>query len=1136
MKFQAGEFHYSPSDLITFMESPFASWMEKARLLDSSINHLMDPEDELLKILQNKGYEHESEYLQNLKRKGYHIHKIDSSIPEQMKKATLEALKEGRDFIAQPYLSMKPFSGFADLLVKVKGDSLLGDYHYEIWDIKLSGKLKPYFVIQICCYAEMLSAVQGILPKNMSIILGDMRQQILEVGQYYHYYQSLKSSFLEYHQDFDLEVQPDPSSSRDYGRWSKYAGSLLSEQDHLLLVANITHNQVKRLHQAGIQTMQQLADTEIISIPKMDDSVFERLKIQSKLQIKSRGLDTPSFQILPSGGKMLGLATLPPHSGSDLFFDIEGFPHHEGGLEYLWGVSYFDRERNRQFRDFWAHDHDQEKQALIDFVDWVYSRWLADPGMHIYHYGSYEKTALRKLMGRYGVCEHEVDTLLRNHVFVDLYTVVRNGVLVGEPSYSLKNVELLYRDHRETDVKSGGESVLFYDEWRSAPDGMDWSSSEVLKRIRDYNIDDCNSTQELTEWLRVRQKENKIVYLKHETSGELDDPDEEETDATRLRDDLLNHADQETDLEHQALLRNLAWMLEFHKRENKPTWWRLYDRMGRNELDLQDDMDCLVDLRRTEKQPYLPTPRSRNHIYEYQFNPDQPFKGQFKSFYVLGQENLKVRTHEFRRDEGLIEIQCKEEQPLEISLVPDEFINPSPIPEAVESVIKNLLEKGFPDCAINDFLRRKRPKIIGVENGPLIESNLSGHKLIEAMLSLVKSLNQSYLCIQGPPGSGKTYTAKHIIGQLLKSGKRIGITSNSHKAILNLMKGVSDYVETESISANLIKAGGDKNDSLFLSTKIKFSSGARDCYNEAKLASICIGGTAWFFCNVLFEATNSENDFLPFDYLFIDEAGQVPIANMIGMSRSCRNIILLGDQMQLSQPIQGSHPGETGQSILQYLLQDKSTIPNDLGIFLPKTYRMHQDICSKISNHIYEGRLESDSSASKHVIETTGNLINHKSGICFIPVEHEGNSQGSEEEVEMIRSISAELIGSIFWPEQEGLGKRTLGWNDILFVAPYNLQVNLLRKALGQQAKIGSVDLFQGQEAPVVIISMCSSEAIESPRGINFLFSKNRINVALSRAQALAIVVGSPKLAKTRVYNIEQIDKINFFYDIIDLY
>ena len=1132
MRLLSGKFLYSPSDLITFMESPFASWMEKAKILDPSFQELMDPEDEMLKLLQKKGYEHEADYLEVLKETGREIHEISSSSPEEIKAETSEAMKAGRDVITQAYLALEPFAGFADLLVREKGESRLGAFHYEVWDTKLSGKMKPYYAIQLCCYSEMLQEVQELMPISMSIILGDHERKVLKLNEYYSYYQVLKSAFLEYHQKFDLEAQPDPASSREFGRWSSYAESILNQRDHLSLVANISRNQIKRLQQAGIQTVQQLAETEKISIPKIEDAVFERFKIQSRLQIKSRGLEKPDYQVLLPEGKAQGLAILPPQSCSDLFFDIEGFPLHDGGLEYLWGVTYFDEAGNRQFRDFWAHDHDQEKQALIDFIGWVYPRWLAYPSMHIYHYASYEKTALRKLMGRYGVCEHEVDTLLRNQVFVDIYTVVRNGVLVGEPSYSLKNVELLYRDHRETDVKSGGESVLIYDEWRNGPDGMDWSSSEVLKRIRDYNIDDCNSTQELTEWLRLKQKENKIVYLGHETSEELDDPDEEETDVTRLRDDLLNRADQEIDEEHQALLRNLAWMLEFHKRENKPTWWRLYDRMGRNELDLKDDMDCLVDLRRTEKKPYLPTPRSRNHIYEYQFNPDQPFKGQSQSFYVLGEENLKVRTHEFRRDEGLIEIQCKEEQPGRISLVPDEFISPLPIPEAIQSVIESLLDKGFPDCALTDFLRRKRPRIKGNKKGALIDSDISGHELINEMLILTQTLDNSYLCIQGPPGSGKTYTAKHIIGELLKSGKRIGITSNSHKAILNLMKGVSDYVETHNIEARLIKAGGDKNDPVFESTNISYTSGARDCYDDAKSSSVCIGGTAWFFCNFLFDPTGSEKGFTPFDYIFIDEAGQVSLANLVGMSRSCRNIILMGDQMQLSQPIQGSHPGETGWSILEYLLQEEATIPADLGIFLPRTYRMHPDVCSLISNQVYEGRLESDSSALKHVIETSGPLIKRQSGICFIPVEHEGNTQGSDEEVEVITSIAKELLGSYFWAKKGGTEKRELGWNDVLFVAPYNYQVNLLRKALGAHAKVGSVDLFQGQEAPVVVISMCSSDASESPRGIEFLFSKNRMNVALSRAQALAVVVGSPRLGQTQVNSIEQMSLVNLFNNI----
>lgn len=269
-----------------------------------------------------------------------------------------------------------------------------------------------------------------------------------------------------------------------------------------------------------------------------------------------------------------------------------------------------------------------------------------------------------------------------------------------------------------------------------------------------------------------------------------------------------------------------------------------------------------------------------------------------------------------------------------------------------------------------------------------------------------------------------------------------------------------------------------------------------------------------------------------FDYLFIDEAGQVSVANMIGMSQSCKNIILMGDQMQLGQPIQGSHPGESGMSILDYLLQDHATIPADIGVFLPKTYRMHPDVCKLISEQVYEGRLSSDTITHKHVVQTDGPIITKKSGTCFVPVEHEGNTQGSPEEVAQIEALAKELIGAEFWPDDEG-NERNISWNDILFVAPYNYQVNLLRAALDDRARIGSVDKFQGQEAPIVILSMCASDAAGSPRGIDFLFSKNRLNVAISRAQALAIVVGNPNLANTLVSNLKQMEQVNFFCEIV---
>jgi len=221
-------------------------------------------------------------------------------------------------------------------------------------------------------------------------------------------------------------------------------------------------------------------------------------------------------------------------------------------------------------------------------------------------------------------------------------------------------------------------------------------------------------------------------------------------------------------------------------------------------------------------------------------------------------------------------------------------------------------------------------------------------------------------------------------------------------------------------------------------------------------------------------------------------------------------------------------------SLLDYLLQDQATISPEMGVFLPKTYRMHPDVCSIVSNQVYDSRLVSAEVTSNHIINIPPDVLPIKHGIHFIPVSHEGNTQGSEEEVDVIKSLAQKLINVPYWPDKEGKEQRNIGWSDMLFVAPYNYQVNLLKAALNSDARVGSVDKFQGQEAPIVFVSMCASNASESPRGIDFLFSKNRLNVAISRAQALAIIVGSPKLATTPVNNLRQMELINFYAEIIN--
>jgi len=1132
MQFKDEDIFFSPSDLITFLESPFASHMERSLLEDKSVNIHLDPKDAMLSNLQKKGYLHESEFLSSLISSGKNILEIKKEKNDLMLVKTKDAMAKGFDVIAQAYLQLENFGGFADFLIKVPGKSNFGNYHYEVWDTKLSKKMKPYFAVQLCSYAEMLENIQGIKPEKIAIVLGDKKLIHLRTQDFFSYYRLLKSSFILFHKNWKMCDQPDPADSKTHGRWSEYAKKILEERRHLSLIANITRAQIKRLEGAGINTIDEAAKSSLQSIPKLNKDIFDRLKAQAEMQILSEDIDKPSYKILPHDrDRSLGLSLLPPHSDLDIFFDIEGFPHVEGGLEYLWGVTYFDKSCERKFKDFWGHDTEQEKKAFSDFIDWVFTRWRKDTSMHIYHYGSYEITALRRLMGRNGIKEFEVDTLLRNGVFVDLYNVVRHSILIGEPSYSIKNVEHIYREKRDTKVSSGGDSIVIYEEWRANPDGFTWQTSEVLKSIRDYNIDDCNSTQELAQWLRSVQKSEKIKYFR-DTDDEVNETvGEEKTDITKLRDQLLYKSSSEEDEKKQAVFKNLAWLLEFHRRENKPTWWKLFDRLGLTEVDLHDDMECLVGLSRTIKEPFLHKPRARNLTYEYSFDKNQPFKGQSKSFYVLGEERLKLTTISFDPDEGLICLQANKAPTHRISLVPDQYVNPAPIPSAIQDVIENILKKDFEPSAITDFLFRRIPRFLNGPKNPILEPNLPPNDFIKSIIMAANNLNKSYLCIQGPPGAGKTFTARNVIGDLISKGKRVGISSNSHKAIINLMDGVADHLIENDILGNLIKIGGSDTDPIFNKKNVIYKRDAKSCVNALNYSSICIGGTAWLFCN---SCLTEEEGVKKFDYLFVDEAGQVSVANLVGMSRVSENIILMGDQMQLGQPSQGSHPDQSGESILDYLLQGQSTISPEMGIFLPKTYRMHPDICRLISNQVYDNRLFSAELTTKHVIEIPSDIIPIKHGIHFIPVVHEGNTQGSEEEVEVIKNLSKKLINVPYWPDEETKEFRKISWSDMLFVAPYNYQVNLLKSALNPYARVGSVDQFQGQEAPIVFVSMCASNASESPRGLEFLFSKKRLNVAISRAQALVIVVGSADLANTPVNNLHQMELVNFYAEIIN--
>ena len=506
---------YSPSDLLRFVESPFASWMARYELERPDSGIVKDPPDPMNELLSRLGEQHEARVKQELIAKGLRVVTVDNGGGDDAAfEQTLAAMADGAEVIAGACLRQLPFRGYADFLVRCERPSKFGAYSYQVWEAKLALEMKMEFATQLCCYSEMLEVMQGVRPEFAAVVLGNMERESLKVGDYYDFYFAEKQDFLTQQLEFDAGQMPDPFQSASHGDWSRYVDQLRQERDHLSKVANIRRDQIAKLEQAGIKTMAALASSEDRQVPKLKQESLETLKQQAIMQVRAEKSGSPeAIPRRPRKGASHGLAALPPHDPADLFWDLEGYPLEPGGLEYLWGCIYLDGRGEIKFWERWAHDREQEQQAFVDFIQWAHERWRSNPAMHIYHYAHYEVTACKRLMERYGACEPEIDELLGNHVLVDLYKIVRRGLVAGTPGYSLKNLErIYYGEKRDTSVATGDDSVVEYAKWRETQDGKTWRSSKILKSIRDYNKKDCESTLALTKWLREIQSKAGIKY------------------------------------------------------------------------------------------------------------------------------------------------------------------------------------------------------------------------------------------------------------------------------------------------------------------------------------------------------------------------------------------------------------------------------------------------------------------------------------------------------------------------------------------------------------------------------------------------------------------------------------------------
>jgi uncharacterized protein len=385
----------------------------------------------------------------------------------------------------------------------------------------------------------------------------------------------------------------------------------------------------------------------------------------------------------------------------------------------------------------------------------------------------------------------------------------------------------------------------------------------------------------------------------------------------------------------------------------------------------------------------------------------------------------------------------------------------------------------------------------------------NGETIDETALRIALDLEHGILPVQGPPGTGKTHLGGSVIAELVKRGKRIGVTAVSHKVIRNLLDKAVELGKEKAINVKIgHKAKADLRDGTFLKDK-------NACLAALNQGTI-VGGTAWLWADDIFEET--------LDYLFVDEAGQMSLTNVLTISRAARNIILLGDPQQLEQPQKGAHPEGADISALEHILDGNKTMPEDMGLFLGITWRLHPLITQFTSTLYYEGRLRSREGLENQRLE--GDTPFAGSGLFHVPVDHFGNQSQSKEEVEAIEKIVHHLMSAgIKWIDRDGLS-RSLEQNDILIIAPYNAQVSALQESL-PGFSVGTVDKFQGQEAPIVIYSMTSSSSENAPRGMSFLYNPNRMNVATSRAKCTSILVSTPRIFEVECNTIEQMKWAN---------
>ena len=1088
---------------------------------------------------------------------------IPPVIDAEAVEVTREALRSGAAVIFQGVLEAEaagtatsPLFGRPDFLIRsdvlppAEGDHQDVARHYEVVDAKLARTAKARAVLQVAFYSSLLADAQGAVPRRMHLALGNGAFSSFRVADFAAYERRVRRLLQQFvssdpGNNPPVNPYPEPVEHCAICRWSVNCNERRRSDDDLSLIASMATGQRLALKANGVSTRRGFARlAELPALEHGDPSSVARAHLQARLQVASEDAGTIEYEILPpdsdAHGALVpnrGLSALPEPAVGDLFFDIEGARYYtedgsEFGLQYLFGIvdtADTDADGTPRYAQIWAFDRRTEKRAFQELVDFITERRRQNPRLHVYHYNHYEPTsidhltalhetreeAVGRLMGRFGTHEDEVDDLFRLGVFVDLYRVVRQGIRAGVESYSIKRLEPLVGYERRVDLQDATAYLIAFD--ADLEEGTAEQNIEGQRGVAGYNEDDCRATLVLRDWLEERRAELAStigVDLPRPAVGEeahgVQDPE-----VAHLKTQLLDRIpeDSERRRPEEKAKALLADLLEWHRREAKPAWWQYFRRKELSSADLVGEREAIGGLTGGEVIDHVKKSVVRRFSFpeqEHGFGPgdkaEDPVNGKNWTVEAIDEEKGTIDLKIGNRNDDVLPSAIIEGGPINTKILSDR------LRDLGERAVQDGVDGSDPAMSL---LIRRRPTGVSHHAGALRHD---GEASGVAATRLILGLQSSYLPIQGPPGTGKTFTGAEAILALTGTRRTVGITAPSHAVIHNLLDATV-LMASESGRSLRIAQHADKDG--------QYGHDAADCLDY--LAIIrglensefdVVAGTAWMWARAEFADA--------VDTLFVDEAGQLSLANTLAVAASARNLVLLGDPQQLAQPSQAAHPPGAGASALEQVLGQNLTMPDDAGLFLDRTYRMHPRLCDYTSEVFYDGRLYGVDDLINQRVQGSHRLLT-ESGLHVIQVVHEGNTNASPEEAhEVVRLVRALLSSS--WTDPSGCTS-VMTPDKILVVTPYNAQSREIQRALSHGSidgvRVGTVDKFQGREAPAVIYSMATSSAADAPRGLEFLFDLHRLNVATSRARAVSIIVASPDLMRVFCSTPRQMQLVN---------